>query len=146
MSDDVPYTWPTRELPILKLGVRVAEGRSEMELEEIARELGLEERTVRVALEELRDADYIKVRGAGGMKLYLTGVTERGRVATGSWPSSERLVDELAAALGAAADRESEPDKKRWLRQLADGLTGVAREAVVSEVRLILHRLGVPLT
>ena len=145
MDYEVPVTWATRELPILRLAVRAAEERSEIELGSLAAELGLEPRQARIAVEELREAGYLKAHGAGGMKVYVTGVTEKGRVATGSWPSSEGLLDELIDALEHAAESEPEPERKQALHSAARMLGGVVRETAAAELRLSLHKLGLPL-
>ena len=57
----------------------------------------------------------------------------------GIWPSAESLVDALATAFAHAADTEKEPEKKRRLRAVADGLGGALKDIAVG---VIVKRLG----
>jgi hypothetical protein len=52
----------------------------------------------------------------------------------GAWPTAETLVDQLAAALRAAADAEPKPEEKGRLRQAADVLGGMAPDVAVSVI------------
>ena len=37
-------------------------------------------------------------------------------------------------------------ERKHWLKLAADGLVGVGRDVAAAEVKLLLHKLGMPLS
>lgn len=144
LSTQVPFHWGYRESRILPIAVRAAEEQTHVGLRQIAHELDLPEKEVRVALEELDETGFIKLQRTGGMQLFLVGVRERGRVLTGSWPSSENFVEQLAAALSVALEHEPDGERRQWIRQTRDGLLGIGRDLFLTEIRLLLRTLGLP--
>jgi hypothetical protein len=141
MSDEVTSTWATRELPILKLALRNLDtGQTDLTATEgIRAELGFDAATMNAGLKALEKASppYIEAAwnvAGSQVRGYITGITERTRVELGSWPSPASVVDQLVEALTAAADRETEPDKKGRLRSTADALSGFARDVAVGVV------------
>jgi hypothetical protein len=151
----VEDTWARRELPILLAAYRrveSGEGRSVHQLEQMRQELGMSARDFQLGLEALANADppYIEVRFAAGWSEekagggLIDGITERGRRELGGWPTANTLVDQLVAALNAAADAEAEPDRKSRLREAAEtlGSTGY-RIAVDVATKWVEHKSGV---
>lgn len=104
-------------------------------------------RDLELGLAALADADppYIELQVLGGWSEekagggYVDAVTERARRELGGWPTADSLVDQLAEALGRAADDESEPERKGRLRQAADVVGGMARDVAVA---VISARIG----
>ena len=146
----VEDTWVRRELPILLAAYRRAESGerpSVGQLEEMRQELGMTVRELELGLAALTDADppYIELQLAAGWSEekagggYVDAVTERTRRELGAWPTAGSLVDQLAEALGRAADDEPEPERKGRLRQAADVVGGMARDVAVA---VISARIG----
>jgi hypothetical protein len=76
---------------------------------------------------------FIKTQATLGglMDLAIMGVTDEARQAVGQWPSPEAWVERLVQALREAAEHEPDPERKRRLRALAEGLGGFARDVAV---------------
>lgn len=151
-ANEIESTWATRELPVLVAAYRHYEederaGRMK-QLEKIRQELGMSVRGLQNALDALEEADppYLEVAWAGGWTDeiagggYITNITERTRRELGAWPTPESLVDQLAAALRAAADEEQEPERKGRLRAAADVLGGMGRDIVVGVATAAIGR------
>lgn len=139
MSDIRP-TWATRELPILRVALReIDSGKPYVDLELVRTETGLPVPQLDAGLKALDDAGYIEVSYLSGWtddhaSGHIDGVSERTRRELGSWPSAPGLVDDLTAALEAAADAETDPDRRSRLRAVADGLAGFARDLAVQVI------------
>jgi superfamily II DNA helicase RecQ len=65
-------------------------------------------------------------------------VTSEARRAVGQWPSAESLSDQLLAALGEAAEREPDADRKSKLRSAAQTLGGAGRDVLVAVVSTVI--------
>jgi hypothetical protein len=112
-------------------------GENMPELRAIATEIGMPEDKMRAGVRALVDAEppYIAVSYAGGEAIgHLVAVYERTRRELGSWPSAPTLVDEIVAALIAAAEIEEEPERKGRLRAAAETIGGIARDLSVAVV------------
>jgi hypothetical protein len=147
-TPDLPSTWATRELPILRSALRHKDaGEQLVSLEVIRAEAGLDVVQMRVGMTALQSASppYLgasrSVAGPGEVGGFVHVVTERTRRELGTWPTSANVVDELVAALERAAEREPEPDRRSRLRSLAEGLSGFAREVAVGVVSAKLNGL-----
>jgi hypothetical protein len=91
---------------------------------------------VLAAVQALEGADYVETSLTLGWSDthasgHITRVGERARRELGTWPAADTLVEQLAAALDEAAERETEPERKRGLRTAAAVLGGVARDIAV---------------
>jgi hypothetical protein len=146
MSEALESTWASRDLPILRAALRRLDaGEDYPELEAIRQELGFSGDDLLAGIRALESADppYIDVElGMGWREDHASGsfagVSERARRELGTWPSAESLVDALAAAFAQAAEATQEPEEKRRLRAIADGLGGAARDIAVGvAVRLL---------
>jgi hypothetical protein len=138
-------TWGSRELPVLEAVIadfdRVPEGGGWPDGEDIAASTGLSVADVGAALLAL-DGQYITVvRSGTAGSWHVTAVTPDARRAAGQWPSAEDLVEQLAARIGEAAERETDPERKQRFKAVARGLGGVAKDVAVSFVTAYLERL-----
>jgi hypothetical protein len=142
---ELPNTWATRDLPLLRECVMRAErGDVILLIGEMASAVGLDAAQARVAANALLDAGYLQdVRWQiGGPNIArVTGVTERARREIGTWPTADRLVDELIAALERAADNEADVERKSRLRQVAVGLGRIGRDVAVGAASTYLGGL-----
>jgi hypothetical protein len=108
---------------------------------------GLPQEEVQAALRVLANASppYITGTGASGLTypLIISDVTERARRAVGQWPTPESLVNQVVDGLNEAATHESEPGKKRALREAASVLGDTAKD-VATEIaaKIIVHAGG----
>lgn len=76
----------------------------------------------------------------GGVVVRVTGITERGQRAAGQWPTPESVADRLAAALTDAAERETDPERKGWLRKTAAWMGGAGRDMAVEVGAAVVSR------
>lgn len=109
----------------------------------IATRLGIDEMDAGTACEAL-DPAYIQGKAhksfGGGVFLYVvTGLTERGRRATGLWPDETAAADALLELLNQAADTTTDEDDAGNLRKAGRLLRGVP-SAVIADVTAALIR------
>lgn len=133
-NDSIRGTWADRELPILRAALRRLDaGEDFPSIADIREEIGLDEVQMRAGLRALETASppYLEVEGYAEI---VKTISERARRELGSWPSAPAVVDELIAALEAAADDEPEEQRKGRLRSIAEGLGGFARDVAVQAV------------
>ena len=147
---EVESTWATRELPILVATLRRLDaGEDSAAIEDIGREASLSPRELLAGVRALESADppYVRAQLAGGWSDERFGggvistVSERARRELGAWPSADDLLEQLVAVLAAAADEESEPERKSLLRAAADVLSGMARDIAVNVISARLGRI-----
>ena len=111
---------------------------------DIAERTGLDKMDVARALDALEGpyiADYQRlITGGDPTNWHVDRVTEAARRAVGQWPTPESLVDRLVQGLNQAAERDTDPARKRRLREAATVLGETAR-GVVTEVvaKVIVH-------
>jgi hypothetical protein len=147
VPEPLESTWASRELPILRAALRRLDaGADYADLEEIRQEVGLSGEQLLAGLRALESADppYLEFEMAMGWSEEqasgsVDAVSERARRELGTWPSAESLVEALAAAYAQAAEAEQEPEEKRRLRAVADGLRGAVRDVAVA---VIARQLG----
>jgi hypothetical protein len=84
-------------------------------------------------------ARWLSTRAAGWVRT-IDSVTSEARQLVGQWPSPEALIDQLAEAFKAAADREPDAQERGRLRQLADTLTGGLRDLALGVAAEVLGR------
>jgi hypothetical protein len=116
-------------------------------LTELADAIGIKQPEARAAAIELERSGYLSMRwmpqgGSGGPPQHgmVIAVHERARRTLGSWPSADTLVDQLAAALLAAADQADDPDEADLLRDAAGEIGSSVVKGVLVNVftRLVL--------
>jgi hypothetical protein len=75
----------------------------------------------------------------------MQGLTERGLRAVGDWPSDDRAVEAIVAALKAAADREPDPSNRSKLGSAAAAVGQVLGTAAGETLgAFIRQQLGIP--
>lgn len=139
-------TWTGRDLPVLVAIVAIFDQpeRYQLRIPELTRICGLPEREVQSALRALANASPPYIAGTSSAELtypvIVTDVTERARRAAGQWPDAESLVHELANEFDAVAQREADPEKKRWLRETAKMMGGTGRDVATEIVAKVIVR------
>jgi hypothetical protein len=128
-------TWERRDLPVLDAIVRYfdeQDGPEIPDVETFVKLTGMDPGQVARAVRALSPR-FIKTGPALGglMDVAIMGVTDEARQAVGQWPSPEVWVERLVQALREAAEHEPDPERKRRLRALAEGLGGFARDVAV---------------
>jgi hypothetical protein len=139
-------TWASRDLPVLDAAVRLLEDDYEVHVADIAARTGFDVGTVAASLDALEGEYVVEVsRTMGDPSVwFITKVTATARRAVGQWPAPEGLVDQLAAAFAAAAEKEPDPEEKGRLRQVAGFLGSAGRDVATDVVsKVIGHALGV---
>lgn len=112
----------------------------------IAESCGIDARQAEVAFDALQEDGHLEIDGvaSGVLNGHVSRVTGKARREVGAWPTAEGVIDQLVAALSAAADVETEPDRKSRLRQAAEtlGSTGY-RIALDVTTKWAEHKAGV---
>lgn len=136
--------WAHRDLPVLIATVELTD---EMVLQgmcpaarDIAERSGLGIETVIASLNALDQGAFLEVSRASDFAWDVTAVTGAARREIGQWPSPESIVDRLIAGVQQAAERETEAERKSWLRTLAGQLSGSARAILVNVVSDIVEQ------
>jgi hypothetical protein len=140
-------TWGHRELPVLEAVIsaldKVPGGGGWPDGADIATLTRLDLGKVGAALLAL-DGQYITlVRSGTAASWHVTAVTADARRAAGQWPTAEGLVEQLAARIGEAAEREADLERKGRLQAVARGLAGAAKQIAVNVASTYLER-GLP--
>ncbi|MFI2204985.1 hypothetical protein ACH47Z_30200 [Streptomyces sp. NPDC020192] len=139
-------TWAARDLPVLDTLVKFlddAAGESFPHLRDIAELTDLEVIDVgraAIALEGAGLIDLRKVMGGDHGHWFVTGVSGHARHLVGQWPSAEQFVDEVASRLDAAADDETDPERRSRLRELASSAGDVARSVFVDVATAVISK------
>jgi DNA-binding PadR family transcriptional regulator len=139
-------TWTSRDLPVL---VALAEyfeeeaapgaGAYDVDLMHTVPDQGAG--TMTRALIALDRGGYIDARidpqFDGARKVYVYGLTERGRRTAGLWPPDQ---DELVAALERAIEEEPDEEKRTTLRRFLDAARSGTRDVVVDVLAAVIAR------
>ncbi|MEV2242212.1 hypothetical protein [Micromonospora sp. NPDC049891] len=137
-------TWTSIDLPVLKAAVKYIEDRDYGEFPQaydLAPLLDIDENEVGKAMLRL-DGTYIEAFRTGG-GLCRTGVRRiypAARSAVGQWPTPEAVAERLLAALQAAADVESDTEKRSKLKQAAAFLGEGGRDLLVNVLAAAINR------
>lgn len=138
-------TWSLRDLPVLEAIVQAHEltGRA-VTPHEIASHAGIDEATVHTALKALAGENppfftNVKTRASGHVSL-IGPPTGHARRAVGAWPTAEVIAERLVEALGEAADREPDEERKSFLRKTAAYLANAGRDLAVDVGAAAINR------
>ncbi len=85
------------------------------------------------------EAEWGPMMLSGDQDLHAVDLTERGRRAVGTWPSSEG-VDALVDALRQAEDTTSDPEEKTLIRRAAGAVGMVSRDVMVDVMGAVIAR------
>jgi hypothetical protein len=66
--------------------------------------------------------------------------TAQARQAAGLWPTPESLADRLVAALAQAAERETNEERRGWLKRTAEWLGSAGRDVAVDVTAAVISR------
>lgn len=140
----VEDTWTDRDFPVLDAAARLLDAAVPpwVSVSEIATATGLTDHEVARALTALYPrfvGEMDEFSGAPG-PWTIQNVTTEARYAVGQWPTPESLIDRLAEAFKAAAEREPDEQKRGRLRQLADALTGTVRDLAIGVAGEVIAR------
>lgn len=134
-------TWVDRDLPVLDATVSLLEESYMVTVSDIADRTGLDLADVSRALETL-DPTYLDFRktttGGDPRFWYVHKATPEGRRAVGQWPTPEALITSLAGELTAAAERETDPERKGLLSYSARLLGDTLRDLVIEAAARVL--------
>lgn len=142
-------TWASRDLPVLDVVVELFDERPGGWLlgQQVVERTGMDRTDVERAVWAL-SPDYVilgQQMAADGdiVTQVLEGVTPAARRVVGQWPTAENLIDRLASGIAQNAEEETDPERKRRLRELARELGGAAKSIAINVVsEVIEHRLS----
>jgi hypothetical protein len=137
----VEDTWTNRDLPVLEAAVRLldADG-SWVAVRDIANATGIDPADVARSLTALypRYVGEMDQFSGGPEPWTISTVTAEARETVGQWPTPESLVEQLAKAFNAAADREPDEQKRSRMREIAVMLTGTMKDLAIAVVGGVL--------
>jgi hypothetical protein len=141
----VEDTWTNRDLPVLEAVVgRLDEGAQHIWVRDIAEATGLDPVDVGRAFRALEGRyidDMTPMPGLVSANDWaVSSVTAEARYAVGQWPTPESLIDRLAEAFTAAAEREPDVQKRGRLREIAGALTGGLRDLAIGVAGEVIAR------
>lgn len=136
MTDPLPDTWHSRDLPVLREVVRQYDATMRaVRVEDIEKATRLSEDDVQRAGIALSAAGLVDIKGAMQKKVLLFGgVTAEARRAAGAWPSAESIADRLLIELRDIAEYGSSEVEKTKARKALDGLGGFSRDVLVGVI------------
>jgi hypothetical protein len=141
----VEDTWTGRDLPVLDATVSLLEDSYMVTVSDIAGRTGLELADVARALETL-DPTYVDFRktetGGDPRFWYVLKATPEARREVGQWPTPESLIMRLSRGLSAAAEQETDADRKSLLTHTAGLLGDTLRDAAIEVAARIVTPLG----
>src|ERR1700729_146409 len=145
-AEIVEDTWAVRDLPVLNAVVALLEQSYMVTVSDIAGRTGLDQADVARSLDAL-DPTYVDFRktetGGDPTFWYVHKVTPEARKAVGQWPTAESLIDRLARAFSAEAEREEDIEQQYQLRQAAGLLGETVHDVAVRVAATITGPAGV---
>lgn len=139
MTEPLPDTWNSRELPVLRAVVRLYDETMQVvSVQDVERETGLSRADVQRAGTALDTAGLLTVKGSWQVKvMHLGRPSAEARRLAGSWPTPESGADRLIAALRELAEHGTEDERTR-AQKLLDGFTDAGRQIAVSVAAAII--------
>jgi hypothetical protein len=137
----VQDTWAPRDLPVLAATVSLLEESYMVTVSDIAARTSMDLQDVARALEALDPVyvDFRKTATGGDPRFwYVLKATPEARRAVGQWPTSGSLIDRLVAELSAAAEQETDPERKGLLLYAARLIGDTLREIAVRAADRVL--------
>ena len=136
--------WHSRDLPTLVEAVDQLEFKTMVTSAEVADALQQDMADTARAFQALVGVYLIgKVQRTGDGEIYLafaTGVTERGRRATGLWPDGDAAVEQLLSALRQAEKLTDDEDERAALRKAGGQLSSISRDIVAEVIAAVVTR------
>lgn len=136
-------TWIERDEPVLRAIIELSdEGAHLIRPEQLTERTGLDPDTVQLALRAIVDDDPPLVTGAtdsrdwgGGRQISVVhSPTGRARRLIGTWPTPEKLAEQIIAELDRAAELEDRDDERGRLKRMAAWMDGAGRDIFLNVV------------
>ncbi|MDP9824065.1 hypothetical protein [Nocardioides massiliensis] len=145
----LPDRWHSRDFPVLLEAARLLDaGEMPVSSDDIAANVGFDEDDIIAALQALHGTyttgEALDSLG-GVLGFFITGLTERGRRATGLWPDEEQAADALVELLTKAGDKVQDEEDASALKRAGRLLRGVPA-SVLADVTAALIRQQTGLT
>lgn len=140
---DERSTWPRDQRVLIAAADRLEESPGLMFMDgELTEATGLDAAEVTRAVAALGSGGYLDVRdqsGLGSPSFSVHELTERGRRASGLWPSDDS-VDGLVEALRQAEAATDDPEEKSLIRRAAGAIGSVSRDVMVDVLGAVASR------
>lgn len=143
-------TWATRDLPVLRAIVALADkGRDMLQSHELAEWTGMDHAHVVTALFALAHEQpplftYQDAADYEERNLVVVNPTGEARRRVGTWPTPDSLAEAIVAAFEHAAKDEPDAERRSKLGQLAKSLTGVGSGVLTGVTTAVINgSLGV---
>lgn len=136
-------TWETRDLPVLRAIVRLCDLHGDIGPETLARDTGLDEDTVQVALRALRaeTPPFFRASVSAGDEVnWVDTPTGHARRAVGSWPQPGEWAEQVVTALTEIAEREPDEKERGKLRTAAAAFGGLSKSVIAEVTATVITR------
>ena len=129
MTEPLPDTWHTRDLPVLREVVRqIDRGGQRLTMATVGEALDMPLEDVRRAALNLERGHCVALDGfAEDPVVWFTDFTEKALRELGAWPSAETALDRMFAALQAIAENTQDEGTRTRAHKILDGLSGAGR-------------------
>jgi hypothetical protein len=135
--------WETRDRPLLEaIAAADAEGRRVTYSTELVEATGLSPRDTQAGLQALYDAAMIDGADVGdqvGFDLMDIRLRERGRRASGQWPSHDPYED-FIGLIESRLTSETDPDARSELERLVSSLGGFSKDVIANLLATLIGR------
>lgn len=143
MNERLPDRWAERDFPLLLAAARHLDaGAHVIQISTLTGELDIELsdalRSARALLGTYLTGKTVDSM-AGPRDAIITDLTERGRRATGLWPSGES-ADALVEALRQAEEATDDLEEKNNLRRAAGAVMGVGRDVMTDVIAAVISK------
>jgi N-acetylmuramic acid 6-phosphate (MurNAc-6-P) etherase len=132
VTDPLPDTWHSRDLPVLREVVRGIDQGGYPSVQGVADATGLTEAEVDRAAANLRRAGLVRAQfAAGGHVMFFQDFAGQALELVGAWPTPETALDRMLAALEAIAENTEDEAKRSWAQRTLTALRSGSRDVVV---------------
>jgi hypothetical protein len=141
MTEPLPDTWHSRDLPVLRHIVKMCDEapNDHLHVKGVALELWgrIATQDVERAAAALASGHLIELGhddGAGFLLRDITEVSGEARRLAGAWPSADNIADRLIAALQDLAEYSDDPVEKTRAKKALEGLGSFSRDTLISVI------------
>lgn len=131
MTDPLPDTWYSRDLPVLRAVVQHFDQTVQpLPGSALVDPTGLTEPDIAAAARNLNRGRYVELL-PGMQGVHFKDITDRALTATGAWPSTHTMADRLLATLDQRIEQAATPEEATNWRKFRDFVGGVGRDFVI---------------
>ncbi|MFV2198445.1 hypothetical protein [Nocardiopsis sp. LOL_012] len=135
-------TWFSRDLPVLKAVVKLADVTPFVDAAQVDEETGMDPDQVDRALRALKDGGFF-TRADGTFDRMIDtiyGVTGVARRTVGMWPTSQTMAESIVAEIEEQAETEPDETKRGWFKKTAGAVGGAGRDLSINLLAAVIAK------